>query len=207
MAEGHAMLGVCAVLCRFCSVPFLKRTSTRPPRFPVSVVRHEPRAVLFVSLFCVCVCVRAVNSACLILTSAYPDPSGDGILSAHGHGPSLYLPSMSSVRPSRRLHSLVRSSGGRLYVSIQRPLWDPARCSLLCVCVCVRPLAAKFTQTRCESRAFLPLRDKEPRLYLPHELSSSPTARCCAPAPPYAFPAALAMPRARCSRVSTTSMN
>ena len=31
-------------------------------------------------------------------------------------------------------HTHNRSSGARLYVSIQRPLWDPARCSLLCVC-------------------------------------------------------------------------
>ena len=54
----------------------------------------------------------------------------------NGHGPSVYPPSMSSVRPSRLSHSLVRSSGARLYVSIQRPLWDPARCSMLCVCVC-----------------------------------------------------------------------
>ena len=38
-------------------------------------------------------------------------------------------PRSDRLRLARLSHSLVRSSGGRLYVSIQRPLWDPARSS------------------------------------------------------------------------------
>jgi len=118
----------------------LVQRSTARPGPPPSFVDRVPAAAGDPGAGRACLHdLRAVNSACLILTSAYPDPSGDGILSAHGHGPSLYPPSMSSVRPSRLSHSLVRSSGARLYVSIQRPLWDPARCSMLCVCVCVSP--------------------------------------------------------------------